>query len=154
GFTVMSTTCSAALNQTDTCTVTVAFGPSVVGGQSGSLVVTSTPGGQDAVTITGTALAHVAVTSMGRRGGTVSSNTQPGINCPGTCAADFTSTPVTLSAMPNGTSSFGGWGNDCTGVGQCTLDLTANKSVTASFTVNAYPISVSMTNSHSAPTTV
>ncbi len=154
GFTVQSTTCNAPLNQTDTCTVTVAFGPTVVGGQSGSLVVTSTPGGQDAVTIMGTGFAHVAVTSMGGGGGTVSSNTQPGIQCPGTCAADFTSTPVTLTATPNGTSSFAGWGSDCTGTGQCTLDLTANKSVTASFSVNAYPLTVSISNSHQGPTTI
>jgi hypothetical protein len=154
GYAVQSTTCSAALNQTDTCTITVAFAPIAVGTQSGSLVVTSTPGGQDSAQLSGTAFAHVVVSATGTGGGSIMSTQQPGISCPGTCAADFTSTPVTLNAVANGTSTFAGWGSDCGGSGACTLNLVAPKSVTASFSVNNYPLTVGFTSSHSAPITI
>jgi hypothetical protein len=153
GYSIQSTTCSAPLNQTDTCTVTVAFSPTTVGMQSASLVVTSTPGGQDSAQVSGTAFAHVMVGAMGGGGGTIRS-TQPGISCPGTCEADFTSTPITLQAMANGTSTFAGWGDDCMGSGDCTLDLVAPKSATARFTVNSYALNVSFTSSHGAPITI
>jgi hypothetical protein len=154
GYTIQSTTCMAALNQTDTCTVTVAFAPTALGAQSASLVVTSMPGGQDSAQLSGTAFARVTVSAIGGGGGTIMSTQQPGISCPGTCAADFTNTPVTLNAVANGTSTFTGWGNDCGGGGACTLNLVAPRSVTASFSVNSYPLTVSFTSSHSAPITI
>ena len=71
-----------------------------------------------------------------------------GINCPATCAADFAAgTVVSLRATPAAGSSFAGWGGACTGTGACSLTLTADTSVTASFTENdtgpvSYPLTV------------
>jgi hypothetical protein len=137
-YTVASTTCNAPLNQTDTCTVTVQFRPNVVGAKAGSLVIMSAPGGQDAAQLSGTGFAHVTVTRSGDGAGTVTSN-PAGINCGTTCAADFTSTPVTLTTAAGTESTFTVFGGDCTGT-SCSLALTANKNVDAKFTLNSYNV--------------
>ena len=66
--------------------------------------------------------------------GTVSSD-PGGVACSaGACEASFPSgTSVTL--LPQGSLgwSFAGWVGDCTGTGSCTLDMTAARSVNASF---------------------
>jgi phospholipase C len=41
---------------------------------------------------------------------------------------------VTLTAAANATSTFAGWSGACTGTGTCSLTLTSNASVTATFT--------------------
>jgi hypothetical protein len=140
-YVIDSTTCDKALMQGDTCTVTVAFDPSTVGQKAGALTVTSTPGGQDVATLAGTGTAHVTIMSTGVGGGLVSS-TQPGISCGSTCEADFSSTPVTLSAQANRGSTFTSWGIDCAMNGTCTLDLTGSKTVSANFDVNHYALVV------------
>jgi uncharacterized repeat protein (TIGR02543 family) len=58
-----------------------------------------------------------------------------GIDCGTTCSASFTSpTSVTLTAAPTGGSTFTGWSGDCTGTGTCTVTMSADHSVTATFT--------------------
>jgi hypothetical protein len=148
-YSIASTTCTAPLNQADTCTVTVSFLPTTVGQKGGSLTVTSTPGGQDAASLSGLAFAHVALAPQGTGFGRVTSSVQPGINCPGTCNADFTSSPIVLNAAADVGSSFATWATDCTGTtSSCTLDLTGPKSVGASFTINAYPVTISFTSNN------
>jgi len=52
------------------------------------------------------------------------------------CTATFTAGPVTLTAAPDGTHTFGGWTGACTGTGDCVLGLGAGaNAVTATFTV-------------------
>lgn len=71
----------------------------------------------------------------GNGSGTVTSNPS-GLGCASACAAQFASgTTVTLTATPTGTSSFGGWSNCDTGtsVNPCSVTLTANRTVTATF---------------------
>ena len=133
-YEVLATKCNAPLDETDTCTITVQFAPTSVGQKAGSLVVSAMPGGSDTATLAGTARAHVAVTISGS--GTVTSN-PAGLACSGTCAADFTSSPVTLDASPGATAAFAGWGGDCSGTGSCVLTLDAAKNVTASFVAQA-----------------
>ncbi|HEY6767141.1 MAG TPA: alkaline phosphatase family protein, partial [Candidatus Sulfotelmatobacter sp.] len=57
-----------------------------------------------------------------------------GINCPGTCSASFAAnTAVTLTAAAASNYLFGGWTGGCTGASKCSINLTANASVTANF---------------------
>ncbi|MBK9031388.1 MAG: choice-of-anchor D domain-containing protein [Myxococcales bacterium] len=84
----------------------------------------------------------LAVTVSGTGTGTV---TGSGINCgsgaTGTCSVVlFQGASATLSQAPGtaGTGSqhvFGGWAGACTGTGGCTFTMTANKTVTSTFTL-------------------
>ena len=84
----------------------------------------------------------IAISKLGTGGGTVSSLPLPSrINCGNVCSANFTlNTAVTLTAVPDGASSFAGWSGSsvsCTGVSP--LMLTATKSVGCSATFTAIP---------------
>ena len=87
-------------------------------------------------------------------GGKVTSSPS-GIDCGSACLAGFNSgTQVVLQAVPEPGYVFSGWGGSCAsfGSGACTLTMTANRSVTASFaTVNPgeYSLTVSVTGSGS-----
>ncbi|MDE2180437.1 MAG: hypothetical protein KGJ40_06280 [candidate division NC10 bacterium] len=78
----------------------------------------------------------LTVTMRGSGPGTVTS-APAGISCtvPGTCVASYTSgTSVTLTASPGSGASFKSWGGACSGITTtCTVTLTANQSVTATF---------------------
>ena len=79
----------------------------------------------------------LSVTSAGSGSGSITSNPS-GISCPtSTCSASFTSgTTVTLTATPATGSTFAGWsGAACPGTGACSLSMTANQLVTATFQV-------------------
>jgi phospholipase C len=76
---------------------------------------------------------QLTVQSSGGGGGTITSSPS-GINCGSTCNANFPSgTAVTLTQAANSTSTFGGWGGACTGTGSCSITISANTSVTATF---------------------
>jgi List-Bact-rpt repeat protein len=56
------------------------------------------------------------------------------IDCGGTCSASYgRGTIVTLTARPEGESSFVGWGGPCAGTGPCSVTIDAAKTVTAQF---------------------
>jgi hypothetical protein len=81
----------------------------------------------------------ILVTVAGAGIGSVSSN-PGGIKCPGvgTCSASFgNSTQVALTATPAAGSAFAGWsGGGCSGPAACSMALTANQFVTATFNLN------------------
>jgi hypothetical protein len=64
-----------------------------------------------------------------------------GISCGSTCSSDYTSgAVVTLTATPDPGNSFTGWsGGGCSGTGACILNMSDDKSVTATFTSNSSP---------------
>ena len=70
--------------------------------------------------------------TVGRSGsGTVSG---PGINCGSDCRELYvTGTVVTLTATPADGYVFGGWSGACAGTADCTVTMTAARSVTARF---------------------
>ena len=92
---------------------------------------------------------NLAILKSGTGTGTVTSN-PAGINCGGTCSANFAeNTNVTLTATPAAGSTFTGWSggtgsaSGCTGTDDCTFNITADSRVTATFTLKQYSITTS-----------
>lgn len=76
---------------------------------------------------------RLTVERDGGGAGTVSS-APSGIDCGATCQADFVAgATVTLTAAPAAGSEFAGWGDDCGGTRTCTVSLTRDRRVTATF---------------------
>ncbi len=88
----------------------------------------------------------LSLTLGGNGSGTVTSNLV-GINCPTDCSEPYTmNTPVTLTATPDANSNFTGWsGGGCSGTTPCTVTVDAVKSVTATFTLKAFALTVNKT---------
>jgi hypothetical protein len=84
----------------------------------------------------GTSSQRLSVTIQGSYGGGGSVTSDPtGIACSsGTCTADYTSgTQVGLIPAADSNSAFTGWSGDCSGTGNCSVGMIANRSATASF---------------------
>jgi endoglucanase len=136
-------TCSATVNSGTAVTLTAAASSgSTFAGWSGACsgsnatcsvtVSAATSVGAAFNTSGGTSYA-VTVTKSGTGGGTVTSSSG-GINCGSTCSASFASgATVTLTATADGSSTFAGWSNACTGTGTCVLSMTAARTATATF---------------------
>ena len=87
------------------------------------------------------------VSTAGTGGGAVTSS-PAGITCPSACSTSYTQgTAVTLTAAPNATSTFAGWGGGgaCTGTGTCAVTMSAAQSVTATFNTITFPLTVTFT---------
>jgi len=80
------------------------------------------------------------VKKTGTGTGTVTSS-PVGISCGATCEAKFEEgKEVTLTATPEGGSTFAGWsGSGCSGTGTCKVTMSAAKEVTATFNPPAKP---------------
>ncbi|MEO8302741.1 MAG: IPTL-CTERM sorting domain-containing protein [Betaproteobacteria bacterium] len=83
------------------------------------------------------------VSKNGTGTGTVTSS-PAGINCGATCTANFsTGSSVTLTPTADAGSVFAGWAGACTGSGACIVSMTAAKSVTATFNIQQFRLTVS-----------
>jgi len=81
----------------------------------------------------------LSVSTIGTGNGTVTSS-PPGIDCGVDCNEPFLDgTPVELFATADNGSTFVGWSGSCSGSGACTLSMSADRSVTASFRSNSIP---------------
>jgi uncharacterized repeat protein (TIGR02543 family) len=80
----------------------------------------------------------LTVAKSGSGSGTVSGTS---INCGPTCSQTYVDgTSVTLTATPANGSTFDGWsGGGCAGTMPCTVSMTADRTVTATFTSNPPP---------------
>jgi hypothetical protein len=81
-------------------------------------------------------LPTLTVTKAGSGTGIVTDGSRRfGINCGSACSDSYLSgTSVTLTASPASGSTFAGWsGGGCSATGSCTLTITADTSVTATF---------------------
>ena len=88
----------------------------------------------------------LSVTKAGAGTGVVTSS-PAGIDCGVTCSASFASgTLVTLNATATGSGYFTGWGGACSGVGACTVTMSAAQSVTATFAVGTVVTPISQAN--------
>ena len=86
---------------------------------------------------------QLAVQISGSGSGTVTSN-PAGINCGKACTAAFGGgSQVRLTAAAQAGSSFAGWSGACSGTGSCTVTVTSNSPVTATFTPSGLPSSFS-----------
>ena len=84
----------------------------------------------------------LTLTKSGTGAGTVTSS-PAGVNCGSTCSYSFNSgTSVTLTPAAASGSAFTGWSGACTGTGTCTVSMTAAQSVTATFAVQSYALTV------------
>jgi phospholipase C len=112
-----------AVSPTSTTTYT-ATGTGAGGTNSASATVTVQPNSSQY---------QLTVASVGTGGGTITSN-PAGINCPGSCSANFANgTAVVLTAAPESGDTFAGWSGPCTGLQTCSVTLTANVTVTSTF---------------------
>ena len=100
--------------------------------------------GDDSVDLTPTTQTQHAlrVQASGTGSGTVTApDASPQLSCTitggalsGVCASAYPSnSAVRLVATPNGASTFVEWSGDCTGTGACVVDMSQERTVTASF---------------------
>jgi hypothetical protein len=77
----------------------------------------------------------LTVRLAGAGSGTV---TGTGISCPGNCSHSYPSgASLTLTPAAKAGSRFAGWSGGCAGRGRCSLTITANQTVTATFVRSA-----------------
>ncbi|MCA9872820.1 MAG: tandem-95 repeat protein, partial [Anaerolineales bacterium] len=87
-----------------------------------------------------TELPYLNVAAAGSGSGAISSD-PAGIDCGGTCAAQFgLGVPVTLTAVADTGSTFMGWSGACSSLGDCVVTMDATRSVTATFSLNQYDL--------------
>ena len=85
----------------------------------------------------------LTVDILGTGSGAVTSN-PPGIVCGLTCSAAFSyNTIVSLTAVASPGSSFAGWSDPgCPGTGACVVTMNAARSISATFTINYYHLTI------------
>jgi hypothetical protein len=131
GFTCGGTLVSATLQTNSSAGGISSTGSIVTGYMTGSVVCFTGTGG-------GTGNPALTLTFQGAGTGTVTSS-PPGFSCtnPGPCVTQLfpSGTPVTLTGTPTGTSTTVNWaGCDSSATtNPCTLNLTGNRTVTATF---------------------
>ena len=153
GINCPATTCSANYSSGTTVTLTAAAasgstftswsGCDSTSGNTCTAVMNSAK----SVTATFTAVQQTLnVTKAGTGGGAVNSS-PAGINCGTTCTATYNNgTSVTLTATPDGTSTFTSWsGCDTTSGNTCTVAMTATRNVAATFTTTQRVLTVNRT---------
>jgi sugar lactone lactonase YvrE len=151
------TTCSSnsqMLSPAASCLLGIEFAPSTAGPISGNVTLTdnalNVSGATQQIPLSGTGQSIItsytlSLTELGTGTGTVTDNSSPTplINCSesngvvtGTCSESYASgTTVVLTASPNSSPAFQGWGGACTvtASNQCSVVMNAAKSVTADF---------------------
>ncbi len=84
---------------------------------------------------------HNLTVGKGGTGTGVVTSSPSGINCGSDCIESYNAgTVVTLTAVADGNSTFGGWSGACSGTGTCSVTMDASKSVTATFNIKTYTI--------------
>ncbi len=85
----------------------------------------------------------MTVIKAGTGAGTVTS-APAGINCGADCSEGYShNTVVQLTAVPVVGATFGGWTGACGGTGTCVVTMAASRSVSATFTLSTYALTVS-----------
>lgn len=113
---------------------------STPGSHSYTVTATSKDGQKTTAQITYTVAAPdyaLTVSKAGSGSGTITS-TPAGIECGGSCSANYEEgSVVTLTAKPASGSSFTGWsGAGCSGTGTCEVRVDSDQTITATFTAS------------------
>ncbi len=157
-----SCTASYTVGSAITLTATPATGYTFYGwsgscaGSSSTCAVTLSTAKSVAASFTAdTVTPQETLTVTSGTGGTVTS-APSGISCGSTCSADYASgTSVTLTATPTSGYTFSAWGGACSGTAStCTVDMTAAKSVSASFAASVVNYTLSVTDAGTGHGTV
>ena len=110
---------------------------------TGTCVVTVTAA--TTVTATFTLNMHLLTVALAGTGSGAVTSTPAGITCGADCNQLYNhGTMVSLAAAPATGSTFAGWSGACTGTGACMVTMTAAASVTATFTINSYALTVAL----------
>ncbi len=135
-------------------TVTVRFRPTSAVTSSGS--VTFSGGGGASKTVTGTGVTANFILTISKSGSGSGTVTATGINCGSDCKQAYSSgSSVTLTASASSGSVFSGWsGGGCSGTGNCTVTMSADTTVTATFNVSSDTFTLETTVTGSASGTV
>jgi len=141
--------CSASFDSGSQVTLTAAAAAGSVfrgwsgGGCTGTGTCITTITAATAVSATFVAQFPLTISRAGSGTGTVSSS-PAGIDCGTDCTEAFDSgTTVALTAVPGAGSSFAGWsGGSCTGTGPCVVSIAAATTITATFTLESYVLTV------------
>ena len=140
-FALGTNTCGTTVAVGAQCAIGITFSPTSFGALTGTFTLTDNApvaNSMQMVALTGTGAASLTVTLAG--GGTGSVASAPaGITCGATCTADFTSgTSVVLTATTTNGSTFAGWSGACTNpTGTCTVVMSQNQTVTATFNASS-----------------
>ncbi|MBL9018756.1 MAG: hypothetical protein JNL83_31510, partial [Myxococcales bacterium] len=124
------------------------------GACTGTAACTVTMTMAQSVTATFTLDTHILSASVvGGGSGTVTS-VPAGISCGADCTESYNyNTMVTLTAAPAVGSTFGGWSGACTGTGGCTVTMTQARSVTATFNLASFALTVTLAGTGSGTVT-
>jgi trimeric autotransporter adhesin len=147
-FALSGNTCGATVAVGAQCTLSITFAPTSFGALTGTLTVTDNApvtNSTQTVALTGTGAASLTVTLAGAGSGSVSS-APAGITCGTTCTADFTEgTSVVLTATTTNGSTFAGWSGACTNTsGTCTVVMSQNQTVTATFSASSSGVTITV----------
>jgi hypothetical protein len=96
----------------------------------------------------------LTVTKAGTGSGTITSS-PAGINCGSDCSEAYNEgTNVTLTATASAGSTFAGWSGACSGTGECSVTMNAEKTVTATFNQQVQQYTLTVTKSGTGGGTV
>jgi hypothetical protein len=139
-FAIANNTCSSQV--AGSCTVDLTFTPAASGPKAATLQIADNGlcSPQPVSLVGGSSAGPFVITGIlaGTGNGAVISD-PPGLDCPNSaCSASFAAgTTVTLTATPDSggvpPSTFIGWSGACSGTGTCTLTLTADRQMRATF---------------------
>ncbi len=142
------TSCSASYTSGTSVTLTAAaasgssfagWSGGVCSGTSPSCVVSMSAARSVTATFNVIPVSYTLLVGLSGTGSGTVASAPSGISCGASCSASYVSgTSVTLTATAAAGSTFAGWaGGVCSGTGNCTVSMTAARSVTAVFNSNS-----------------
>lgn len=134
-------TCTSPVPEGSSCSITVTFTPQALGGRAATLNINGPSGVLVTAQLTGTAVTAATKFTFS------TSVTGPGTITQSPTGTSFPSnTTVNLTAVPNTGATFSSWGGACanTSTTTCSVVVTANTVVSATFTAQQYTLTTSV----------